>query len=247
MLASRALLRAAGAGRLLPSGAVACSRLCVAETARPVLCSRDRPLSSSSSSSSSSPSSFSSAAASASSAPSSSSFSSASSPSSSTPASVSLRFWHSPARSSFAAVAPAVNARCDARLFSNRYIRAMQEKKALEEAVPVPPPQYETREITEADVTPSGWSPPMGVVDKRVPFWFPRTASKLLPVYRRYRNGRTRVMTVIRHCNGDREAFVEELNRVLGGDVRIEERAGTIEVQGDHKREVSLWLRKLGF
>ena len=93
---------------------------------------------------------------------------------------------------------------------------------------------------------PTGWTAPLGPLSE-LPFSFTRTKSKLLPVYRSYRNGCTRIVTVLRKYRGDARELRNEVQALLGPDAKIELHQGSLRVTGDHKNELTLWLRRLGF
>merc|ERR1711998_640914 len=73
-----------------------------------------------------------------------------------------------------------------------------------------------------------------------------RTKSNCLPVYSDFKNGRTRHLTVVRRIRGDVEAFEKELSRVCGGEAVIR-KMGRVEVKGDHRVPIMMWLKDLGF
>ncbi len=72
------------------------------------------------------------------------------------------------------------------------------------------------------------------------------TVGKQLPVYIDIKNGRTRLLTVVRKVGGSEGALADELRRVTGG-ARVELRPGRVEVEGNKVAEVKTWLAGLGF
>eukprot|EP00299_Pterocystis_sp_00344_P008237 c3041_g1_i1.p1 GENE.c3041_g1_i1~~c3041_g1_i1.p1 ORF type:complete len:161 (+),score=33.62 c3041_g1_i1:30-512(+) len=93
--------------------------------------------------------------------------------------------------------------------------------------------------------TPSGWEPPLGNT-QHLPFEVRRTESQLLPVYSDYRNGRSRNLTIVRKIFGDAQALKNDLSLVCGG-ARVIERPGRLEIVGDYRKPIRLWLKRLGF
>eukprot|EP00002_Diphylleia_rotans_P014006 TRINITY_DN2725_c0_g2_i1.p1 TRINITY_DN2725_c0_g2~~TRINITY_DN2725_c0_g2_i1.p1 ORF type:complete len:124 (+),score=25.41 TRINITY_DN2725_c0_g2_i1:51-422(+) len=78
-------------------------------------------------------------------------------------------------------------------------------------------------------------------------FHVSRTAyGKGLPIYTEFRNGGTRKLTVIRRLSGDVDAFVQEMQKVIG-PVKVEKKIGSLVVTGLRSREIKLWLSSLGF
>lgn len=67
-----------------------------------------------------------------------------------------------------------------------------------------------------------------------------------LPVYLDYKNGGTKVVTILRKYEGDVDTLADEFQKVCG-ESPIEVRNGRIEAKGDHKRAVVSWLSDLGF
>ena len=66
---------------------------------------------------------------------------------------------------------------------------------------------------------------PIGYIQEELPFSVTRTpVGKQLPVYTDYKNGRTRVVTLLRKYEGDETVLADEVQRVCG-----EVRAETVE------------------
>ncbi|KAL7571847.1 hypothetical protein ACA910_002924 [Epithemia clementina (nom. ined.)] len=128
---------------------------------------------------------------------------------------------------------------------------------------PRPPPAVEFPPVYTPDkVLSHGWSlpPPPEFERPAYPFQILRTRNKphgavgFLPVYTKYRNDGTKIITRIRKVRGDQERFVQELRAVLKIPIpknpkedTIRIRAGTIEVKGHRVKEVRDWLIGLGF
>lgn len=140
------------------------------------------------------------------------------------------------------------------RVASNRQIRRKTRhpanlralQRVPQEEVEVPPlkyaPTYEPDRVSF-----NGWSPPPAEPLPGLPFHVKRTAVGLqLPVYRDIRNGRTRVLTILRRFHGDEEELRTELSKVCLGK-EVVARPGRLEVVGDHARDVKKWLTGLGF
>ncbi|KAL6051562.1 54S ribosomal protein IMG1, mitochondrial [Balamuthia mandrillaris] len=95
----------------------------------------------------------------------------------------------------------------------------------------------------------SGYQPPLGNTG-HLPFRVVRTKSGMLPVYRDYKNGRTKVVTIVRKFIGDTKALKQEIYNVLGGsanEIEIKERQGSLEIKGDYVWHLNIYLKKLGF
>eukprot|EP00168_Porphyra_purpurea_P005632 TRINITY_DN16710_c0_g1_i1.p2 TRINITY_DN16710_c0_g1~~TRINITY_DN16710_c0_g1_i1.p2 ORF type:complete len:174 (-),score=17.92 TRINITY_DN16710_c0_g1_i1:32-553(-) len=119
--------------------------------------------------------------------------------------------------------------------------------KLARKGIAPPEPTLPLHPLTALETeAPTGWTPPLGPVAE-LPFSFSRTSSKLLPVYRSYRNGCTRIVTILRKYRGDAHALRREVQAVLGPDAKIELHQGSLHITGDHKGPLTLWLRRLGF
>ncbi|CAK4648935.1 hypothetical protein LEN26_021179 [Aphanomyces euteiches] len=111
----------------------------------------------------------------------------------------------------------------------------------------LPPLKYQPTYVPEK-VSFNGWSPARaeGPLDG-IPFHVKRTATGLqLPVYRDYRNGRTRVITIVRRFQGDEAELQQELSTVCKGKPVVS-RPGRLEVVGDYAAEIKQYLTGLGF
>ena len=123
-------------------------------------------------------------------------------------------------------------------------LRALQRQPKDE--VAVPPLKYEPTYVPET-VGFNGWSPAPESPLPDLPFHVKRTALGLqLPVYRDYRNGRTRVLTILRRYKGDAQELRDEMSKVCEGK-RVTARPGRLEVVGDHAVDIRKWLVGLGF
>lgn len=123
-------------------------------------------------------------------------------------------------------------------------VRALQRQP--QEEVVVPPLKYEPTYVPEK-VSFNGWSPAPEVPLPNLPFHVKRTAVGLqLPVYRDIRNGRTRVLTILRRYKGDEQELRDEMSKVCEGKEVIV-RPGRLEVVGDHASDIRKWLVGLGF
>jgi large subunit ribosomal protein L49 len=66
-----------------------------------------------------------------------------------------------------------------------------------------------------------------------------------LPVYTDYKNGRTKVITILRRCGGDVQTLRDEMQKVCDNrTVRI--CTGRLEVDGNFALRVKYWLIGLG-
>eukprot|EP00741_Cyanophora_paradoxa_P019551 tig00021127_g18873.t1 len=91
----------------------------------------------------------------------------------------------------------------------------------------------------------SGWAPPAGGFES-LPFRIHRSDKGQIPVYRDYRNGRTRVFTILRKIEGDPKLLAKDMSEVCYGSF-VEVRPGYLRVQGDFATEIKEWVRRLGF
>lgn len=123
-------------------------------------------------------------------------------------------------------------------------LRALQRRP--QEELVVPPLKYEPTYVPEK-VSFNGWSPAPEAPLPGLPFHVKRTAVGLqLPVYRDIRNGRTRILTILRRYKGDEMELRDEMSKVCEGKEVIV-RPGRMEVVGDHAHDVRKWLVGLGF
>mmetsp|Transcript_16051 Transcript_16051/g.35681 ORF Transcript_16051/g.35681 Transcript_16051/m.35681 type:complete len:130 (+) Transcript_16051:55-444(+) len=72
-----------------------------------------------------------------------------------------------------------------------------------------------------------------------------RSTNGSLPVYLKVQRHGTKFTTVVRHLEGDQEAFKKEIMNVCESQARC--RIGTVEVAGQHVWKVKEWLRSIGF
>ncbi|ETV70401.1 hypothetical protein H257_14079 [Aphanomyces astaci] len=144
------------------------------------------------------------------------------------------------------------------RVASNRQINrklkhpATLRKIARKEAenpveLVLPPLKFQPTYVPEK-VSFNGWSPAReeGPLEG-IPFTVKRTATGLqLPVYRDYRNGRTRIITIVRRYHGDEAELQNELSIVCQGKTVVS-RPGRLEVVGDYSAEIKQYFTGLGF
>ncbi|CAJ0637485.1 11909_t:CDS:2 [Entrophospora sp. SA101] len=84
--------------------------------------------------------------------------------------------------------------------------------------------------------------------DVQYPYFIERTQNKVLPIYSDIRNGRTRILTVLRRIEGDTEALHKELQKLFPNTlVTINDNTGHIIIKGDYRHELNDWLTKKGF
>ncbi|KAI9480882.1 MAG: mitochondrial large subunit ribosomal protein-domain-containing protein [Benjaminiella poitrasii] len=75
-----------------------------------------------------------------------------------------------------------------------------------------------------------------------------RTVNKGLPVYSDYKNGGTRLLTVIRKVQGDSTALMKDISTDFPeAVVRINPRTQHVIIKGHHVNEVKEWLIHKGF
>ena len=74
-----------------------------------------------------------------------------------------------------------------------------------------------------------------------------RTAKgRSLPVYSEFRNGRSRVLTVVRRVSGDTDLLSSELQKLCLA-ATVEQKGGALKIHGNHVERVRQWLVGLGF
>eukprot|EP00455_Lapot_gusevi_P029677 TRINITY_DN317_c0_g1_i3.p1 TRINITY_DN317_c0_g1~~TRINITY_DN317_c0_g1_i3.p1 ORF type:complete len:152 (-),score=13.25 TRINITY_DN317_c0_g1_i3:64-519(-) len=109
-------------------------------------------------------------------------------------------------------------------------------------AKPVKPHPYRKKLNTVLD-------PEVQLAQYQVPdsisFKVERTSSKFLPVYTDYKNGGTRVLTLLRKIKGDVKNLQEEVSKLTGLPVTV--RPGRIEVPGNQRQLLCQWLTRMGF
>ena len=66
-----------------------------------------------------------------------------------------------------------------------------------------------------------------------------------LPIYTDIRNGKTKVVTILRKFSGDVEALRAQVSSVCGRETNLFH--GRLEVEGRHKTKLREWLSGLGF
>mmetsp|Transcript_32715 Transcript_32715/g.52986 ORF Transcript_32715/g.52986 Transcript_32715/m.52986 type:complete len:150 (+) Transcript_32715:23-472(+) len=81
---------------------------------------------------------------------------------------------------------------------------------------------------------------------KHTAFKIQRTRSGNLPVYLDYRKGRTMCITIVRRVKGNHNVLASELQRLVGHQHAVKVKEGSIEIVGDHKKEVSEALEQWG-
>ena len=75
-----------------------------------------------------------------------------------------------------------------------------------------------------------------------------RTRFGTLPVYTEYKNGRSRISTIIRRVEGSRLALKRDLEVALGKDAEVEvkETTGHLHIKGNQQRGIRYWLNSIG-
>ena len=86
------------------------------------------------------------------------------------------------------------------------------------------------------------------IIDRsKLPFTIHRTHTGSLPVYTDVKNGRTRVLTVVRSHTGDAATLAKVLQAVCGIRTQVKIRLGRIEIRGNYRQIVTEYLEKCGF
>lgn len=93
---------------------------------------------------------------------------------------------------------------------------------------------------------PAAPAAPQRSAAETLPFKVFRTNYNELPVYSDYRNGRTRVLTLVRKYAGDADALAKRLARLCDQPQTVV-KTGRIEIKGLHVRKVRAYLQSLGF
>ena len=106
--------------------------------------------------------------------------------------------------------------------------------------------KYQVDPSKEFTVPRLGWRPPPETPPD-IPFHVERTVSdgQALPVYTDYKNGRTKIVTVLRRCSGDIDLLREEMEKVVESHVEV--RPGRLHVDGNYHMRLKKWLVGLGF
>jgi translation initiation factor 1 (eIF-1/SUI1) len=75
-----------------------------------------------------------------------------------------------------------------------------------------------------------------------------RTVNKGLPVYSDYKNGGTRLLTIVRRVEGDASALMKDLNADFPEAViSINAKTQHVVIKGHHVNEIKEWLISKGF
>lgn len=75
-----------------------------------------------------------------------------------------------------------------------------------------------------------------------------RTSNGALPVYTEYKNGRSRILTIIRRIEGDLHNLRDDLCKFIPSEsVQIKQPQNHIVIQGNKQRSVRYWLTAIGF
>jgi len=89
------------------------------------------------------------------------------------------------------------------------------------------------------------WNPPPAIAPD-LPFLVERTGTgQSLPVYLDYKGGGTKVITIVRKLRGDIHDLKQDMEKVVGKEVKIG--VGKLEVEGNFRRVLKVWLASLGF
>lgn len=80
---------------------------------------------------------------------------------------------------------------------------------------------------------------------EKIPFYVPRTPSGELPVYIKYKAGRTLPVTCVKQIVGDLDLVERELCSLT--DQQVVRKTYGFEVRGNHVRLIKFWLRGIGF
>ena len=75
-----------------------------------------------------------------------------------------------------------------------------------------------------------------------------RTSTGCLPVYTEYRNGRSRILTVVRRIGGDVDALASDLSAILPSShaVQVKQPQNHVVIKGNVQRTVRYWMNAIG-
>ncbi|GAA5850763.1 hypothetical protein JCM9279_003912 [Rhodotorula babjevae] len=90
-------------------------------------------------------------------------------------------------------------------------------------------------------------APAQESVQDKLAYFVPRTAHGELPVYTDYKNGGSRVLTIVRKAQGDVEALRADLAEYLTAPSLVKAAQGQVVFSGDYVRETKEWLAARGF
>lgn len=75
-----------------------------------------------------------------------------------------------------------------------------------------------------------------------------RTTNKGLPVYSEYKNGGTRLLTIVRRIEGDSNALIKDINADFPeAVVSLNPKTQHVTIKGHHVNEIKEWLITKGF
>ncbi|GAA5817423.1 hypothetical protein MFLAVUS_010969 [Mucor flavus] len=75
-----------------------------------------------------------------------------------------------------------------------------------------------------------------------------RTTNKGLPVYSEYKNGNTRLLTIVRRIEGDSNALMNDLKADFPEAVlSVNSKTQHVVIKGHHVNEIKEWLITKGF
>ncbi|GAA5892251.1 hypothetical protein JCM8208_001493 [Rhodotorula glutinis] len=90
-------------------------------------------------------------------------------------------------------------------------------------------------------------APAQEAAPKKLAYFVPRTAHGELPVYTDYKNGGSRVLTIVRKAQGNVEALRADLAEYLTAPSLVKAAQGQVVFAGDYVRETKEWLAARGF
>lgn len=84
-----------------------------------------------------------------------------------------------------------------------------------------------------------------------IPYYLQRTLlSKRLPIYSKYTHGESKVVTILRHVEGDFDALKQELLEILPNNplpkIRVRKDIGQIRINGHHVSILEEYFAKRG-
>eukprot|EP01039_Chlorochromonas_danica_P012502 gene12502-14315_t len=97
----------------------------------------------------------------------------------------------------------------------------------------------------EFQIPKRGWAPKSATTPS-FPFHVTRAGENdSLPVYTDYKNGRTRVFTIVKKISGDAQELKADMEKVVGQPVEV--KPGKLIVQGNFHMRLKRYLLALGF
>ncbi|GAA5937740.1 hypothetical protein JCM3775_002117 [Rhodotorula graminis] len=125
--------------------------------------------------------------------------------------------------------------------------RTVASSPALLSSILAAPQRSFTAAPARRDASPSAPEPAHEAAPPKLAYFVPRTAHGELPVYTDYKNGGSRVLTIVRKAQGNVEALRSDLAEYLTAPSLTKPAQGQVVFVGDWVRETKEWLAARGF